>query len=56
MNKKVMNAIIKKMAAKQNKNTKLNGGQLREAASLFMKAVVELSTEEKLALVSKLSK
>ena len=56
MNKVVLNKIIKKMAEKQNSKHKLNSGQLREAVSLFLKSIVELSNEEKLALVSKITK
>lgn len=56
MNKVVLNKIIKKMAEKQNAKSKLNAGALRESASLFIKAVLELSNEEKLALVSKITK
>ena len=56
MRKDILNKIIKKMAAKQNDKSKLNAGALREAANLFMKSVLELSDEEKLALVSKITK
>lgn len=56
MNKVILNKIIKKMAAKQNAKSKLNAGSLRESASLFVKAVMELSDEEKLAFVSKVTK
>lgn len=56
MKKSTMNALIKKMAEKQNKNKKLNAGQLREAITLFLKSIVELSEEQKLELVYKVSK
>lgn len=56
MKKQILNAIVKKMSEKQNKNKKLNAGELREAASLFLKAIVELSDEQKLSFVSSLAK
>lgn len=56
MKKEILNKIIKKMASKQNAKSKLNAGELREAANLFVKSVVELSDEEKLAFVGKLTK
>jgi hypothetical protein len=56
INKKVMNQIIKKMAEKQNKKSMLNAGQLREAVSLFLKSLVELSEQEKLELIKGLAK
>jgi hypothetical protein len=54
--KKVMDQIIKKMSEKQNKKSKLNAGQLREAVSLFLKSLIELSEAEKLELIQGLSK
>lgn len=54
--KSVMNTIIKKMAEKQNKKSKLNAGQLREAVTLFLKSIVELSEQEKLEMIQGLSK
>lgn len=56
INKKVMNAIVKKMAANQNAKSKLNAGQLRESASLFIQALVELSLEEKAQLINSMTK
>lgn len=56
MNKKILNLIIKKMAEKQNKNKKLNAGELREAVSLFLQSIIELSDEQKLEFVSSISK
>jgi hypothetical protein len=56
INKKIMNQIIKKMAEKQNKKSMLNAGQLREAVSLFLKSLVELSEQEKLELIKGLAK
>ncbi|HEY9705627.1 MAG TPA: hypothetical protein V6C58_24525 [Allocoleopsis sp.] len=44
------------MAEKQNKNSKLNAGQLREAVTLFLKSIVELSEQEKLEMIQGLSK
>lgn len=51
MKKEVMNAVIKSMAKNQNAKSKLNAGQLREAATLVFKAIRELSAEQKLAAV-----
>lgn len=56
INKRVLNAIIKSMAANQNENKKLNSGQLREAASLFLKALVSLSLEDKAILINSMTK
>lgn len=54
--KEIMNKIVQKMSGKQNKNSKLNAGQLREAVSLTFKAILELSQEDKLSLVSSVAK
>lgn len=54
--KTVMNTIIKKMSEKQNKKSKLNAGQLREAVTLFLKSITELSEQEKLEMIQGLSK
>lgn len=55
INKKVLNAIIKKMGEKQNKVKKLNAGQLRESASLFIESLVELSLEDKALLINSMT-
>jgi hypothetical protein len=56
MKRATLNIIVKKMSEKQNKNSKLNAGQLREAVTLFLKSIVDLSNEEKLSIVADLSK
>ena len=56
MKRSTMNALIKKMSEKQNAKSKLNAGQLREAVNLFLKSIVELSEEQKLEMVYKVSK
>lgn len=53
--KEIMNKLIASMAKNQNKKSKLNAGALREAASLFIKAMLELSAEDKLQFVTKVS-
>lgn len=55
INKKVLNAIVKKMGEKQNKVNKLNAGQLREAANLFIQSLVELSLEDKALLINSMT-
>jgi hypothetical protein len=47
LKKEVMNKIIASMAKNQNKKSKMNAGELREAAALFVKAMFELSAEDK---------
>lgn len=45
--KEIQNKIIKSMAKNQNKKSMLNAGQMREALNLVLKAIVELSAEDK---------
>lgn len=49
--KEILNKIVKKMAENQNAKSKLNAGQLREASTLFINALVELSLEDKAAMI-----
>jgi hypothetical protein len=42
MKRSEMNKIVKSMSANQNKNTKLNAGQMREAVNLFMLALMDV--------------
>lgn len=56
MKKSVMNSLVKKIAEKQNAKKKLNAGQIREVMSLFLKSLVELSSEQKLELAAKIVK
>lgn len=51
MKKHIQNKLIKLMAKHQNDKKKLNSGQLREAVNIFIKALKELSAEEKLDLL-----
>lgn len=53
MKKQIQNKLIKLMAKHQNDKKKLNSGQLREAVSIFIKALKELSAEEKIELLTK---
>jgi len=54
---KTMNKIIKAMAKYENKKSKTNAGQKREALKAVLNAVYfDLSQDEKLTLVSKLIK
>lgn len=55
LKKEIMNKIVASMAKNQNSKSKMNAGQLREAASLFVKAMLELSESDKLEFVSKLA-
>ena len=55
LKKEIMNKIIASMAKNQNKKSQMNAGQLREAAALFIKAMFELSAEDKLQFVTKFS-
>ena len=51
-----MNKIIKSMAKNQNAKSKMNAGQLRESAKLFIWAIIELSNEDKSSMVKSISK
>lgn len=51
LDKATMNLIVKKMAKGQNSKNKLNAGQLRECARLFIAATVELAEERQATLV-----
>lgn len=51
MNKKLLNQLISLMSKKQNSKKKLNAGQLREAASICLKSLNELSSENKNTLI-----
>lgn len=51
MKKSTQNKLVKLMAKHQNEKTKLNAGALREAMTIFIKALKELSAEEKLDLM-----
>ena len=53
MKKATQNKLIKLMAKHQNDKKKLNSGQLREAMTIFIKALRELSAEEKIQLLAK---
>lgn len=51
LDKATMNLIIKKMAKGQNSKEKLNAGQLRECARLFIDAMVEIAAEKNTTIV-----
>ena len=53
--KDIMNKIVASMAKNQNSKSKMNAGSIREAAALFVKAMLELSESDKLEFVSKLA-
>ena len=53
MKKQIQNKLIKLMAKHQNDKKKLNSGQLRESVNIFIKALRELSAEEKIELLAK---
>ena len=53
MKKSTQNKLVKLMAKHQNEKTKLNAGALREAMTIFIKALKELSAEEKIELLAK---
>lgn len=51
MKKSLLNALVKKVSEKQNKNKPLNAGQIREAVKLTLDSIVELSKENQIELV-----